>query len=329
MPWTSKNWHDAYRTGSKLHRCLRFFCLTVLALACLLWLALMLCRMMNLLEKRHPKLCRRRRNRSETTPKEVQGRVQQRSNQSNQLPNPKLVPKLWSVPLVPQARQTKANRSNAPRRRGRLRRMLLLQWIESLFAKAFTNAMEFGAWNWTRKKLSAWLASKMFFKDTCWFEALIPLPIHVKEHRMWGWWFPVASSSGETAWADFRSWLGRNRSPLAENQNNVNIIQSWCHASCWFPLVWPVFQAPIEPKTTGQEAVKQELLRTKGDVAAGKTLYVSWLVETLCFEKNQIIQTLPSLHVRSDSVHVDLIISDEYIHIWTEKTSQSSNPMFV
>jgi len=62
--------------------------------------------------------------------------------------------------------------------------------------------------------------------------------------------------------------------------------------------------------------VKQELLRTKGDVAAGKTLYVSWLVETLCFEKkNQIIQTLPSLHVRSDSVHVDLIISDEYIHI--------------
>ena len=28
---------------------------------------------------------------------------------------------------------------------------------------------------------------------------------------------------------------------------------------------------------TGQEAIKQELLRTKGDVPACKTLYVSWL----------------------------------------------------
>ncbi len=147
-------WHDAYRTGSKLRRCLRSLCLTALALACLWWLALKLCRMTNLLEQQHrPKLDRRRRKRNQTKPKPVQERVQRRPNQ---LPNPK---QFWSVPLLPpRARQTKAHRSNA-RRRGKLRRIR----IESLFAKAFTKGMGFGAWSWTRKKLSAWLASKLFF----------------------------------------------------------------------------------------------------------------------------------------------------------------------
>ena len=43
---------------------------------------------------------------------------------------------------------------------------------------------------------------------------------------MWAWVFPFKSSSGEATWTDFRRWLGRNRSPLAENKNMSKLFRT-------------------------------------------------------------------------------------------------------